>query len=419
MSSLKIPSTRSLKYPQMPSLEDGQCFLFEVTMARNPFDFFVKPLESRKNLIEMMEKLQTYCKRVKYEGMQIQNVLPENIYASKFKDGNWYRSTVIKVFNSSRTVSVFLCDYGYIQKVELNQLLPLSEKFMELPYQALKAKLAGIKPKNITWTKQACQEFTKWVEGKHFYTYFINIEEDATFLMNKVFYLQLIEKLSESSENEINIASRLITRGEAVHEHYYLEFKSKITKIPPQCRTCCTIDDIYKKHNNMKTRYYTNKLLNTVKKIILNGPDGIIEIPRRVREAMALQCISYTELQKMRNLTRSYIYIVQAHLEIFNLQYHKILKIIKKIPDPNNTVYSALPRSTPAMTSQSTLNFFHSANLSPVPKSTISVVSPFPYLDGSSTSSEILPPPTPKRKKKALKKKAIYQKSSRKLRARH
>lgn len=56
----------------------------------------------------------------------------------------YFRTSVIKVINSGASVSVFYCDFGYYQTLSLKQLFPLDEEFMKLPYQALKAKLAGI-----------------------------------------------------------------------------------------------------------------------------------------------------------------------------------------------------------------------------------------------------------------------------------
>lgn len=40
-------------------------------------------------------------------------------------------------------VSVYLCDYGDITVVQQSSLQPLKSEFLELPYQAVKAKLVG------------------------------------------------------------------------------------------------------------------------------------------------------------------------------------------------------------------------------------------------------------------------------------
>lgn len=43
------------------------------------------------------------------------------------------------------SISVFYCDFGYYNNLTLQQLIPLEPQFLELPYQAIKAKLSGKK----------------------------------------------------------------------------------------------------------------------------------------------------------------------------------------------------------------------------------------------------------------------------------
>ena len=40
-------------------------------------------------------------------------------------------------------VSVYFCDYGDVSVLPLEKLQPLTDQFKELPYQGIKAKLAG------------------------------------------------------------------------------------------------------------------------------------------------------------------------------------------------------------------------------------------------------------------------------------
>ncbi|KAL1502595.1 hypothetical protein ABEB36_007716 [Hypothenemus hampei] len=149
----QVPSTGSLKCPPLPKIGDNQFFQVYVTVAVNPFNFFIQPMASRLQLNEMMRKLQSIYQGVQYGNLKVEDVLPGNIYASKFEDGNWYRTSVIKVINSGASVSVFFCDFGYYQTLALNQLVPLSKEFMELPYQALKAKILRLKTRNGLWRR--------------------------------------------------------------------------------------------------------------------------------------------------------------------------------------------------------------------------------------------------------------------------
>lgn len=41
-------------------------------------------------------------------------------------------------------VSVYFCDFGDVSVLPLDKLQPLKSQFLELPYQAIKARLAGM-----------------------------------------------------------------------------------------------------------------------------------------------------------------------------------------------------------------------------------------------------------------------------------
>jgi tudor domain-containing protein 1/4/6/7 len=53
-----------------------------------------------------------------------------------------YRVWVSNVINDNM-VSVYFCDYGDVSVMPLEKLQPLTDQFKQLPYQAIKAKLAG------------------------------------------------------------------------------------------------------------------------------------------------------------------------------------------------------------------------------------------------------------------------------------
>ena len=53
-----------------------------------------------------------------------------------------YSVCVSNVINDNM-VSVYFCDYGDVSVLPLDKLQPLIDQFKGLPYQAIKAKLAG------------------------------------------------------------------------------------------------------------------------------------------------------------------------------------------------------------------------------------------------------------------------------------
>nr|CAI5823977.1 unnamed protein product [Callosobruchus analis] len=205
-----VPSGGKLSCPVLPEM--GQYLMVHVPFAVNPYNFFVQPFESQNKLNSMMEKLQERYKDVLYSPLTIDQIVPGNIYASKFDDGHWYRTTAIKVINPG-SISVFYCDFGYYSTLTVQQLIPLDVEFMELPYQALKAKHAGIKPKQSKWTMDDCDYFKQLVEKKNFYSVLMSKEKDELYDSDFVLSLLLID--TSSAEDKF-IDKELIDKGVAI-----------------------------------------------------------------------------------------------------------------------------------------------------------------------------------------------------------
>lgn len=143
-----------------------------------------------------------------------------------------YRTSVLKVIHSG-SISVFYCDFGYYTSLAADRLVPLEKKFLDLPYQALKAKLSGllslekkdflliflccvvlgIKPVNNKWTMDDCETFKSLVIQKQFVSVLVNIEKDELYKSDLVLQLLLIDT---SSDDDINIKNLLVQKGIAV-----------------------------------------------------------------------------------------------------------------------------------------------------------------------------------------------------------
>jgi len=133
-------ASKSLCPPQIPAV--GDYFDVHVTMAANPGNFTVQPYKDLLRLEEMMESMQAEYKQQKYPHPPLDSVKEGELYAALHHDGNWYRVCVSNVINDNM-VSVYFCDYGDVSVLPLDKLQPLIDQFKELPYQAIKAKLAG------------------------------------------------------------------------------------------------------------------------------------------------------------------------------------------------------------------------------------------------------------------------------------
>ncbi|CAH1132782.1 unnamed protein product [Ceutorhynchus assimilis] len=207
-----VPSTGSLK---CPPLKVNAFFEVKVVMAVSPYNFIVQPHEFELQLNTMMERLQEKCEKAEYGKIKVEDIVPGNIYASKHEDGIWYRANVIKVVNSGTSVSVFFCDFGNYQTLSVNSIVPLDSEFLELPYMALKAKLAGIKPTHNKWTMEDCERFKELVENKLFHAVIIDMEKDVLYQYDKVLRLKLLDT---SLEDDLLIDEELIKLGIAVTE---------------------------------------------------------------------------------------------------------------------------------------------------------------------------------------------------------
>lgn len=87
--SENVPSSGKLALPELPKKDDY--FEVRVPFAVNPYNFFVQPLQSQRELNMMMAELQQRYKSIEYSPLIAEQVIPGNIYASKHEDGNWYR----------------------------------------------------------------------------------------------------------------------------------------------------------------------------------------------------------------------------------------------------------------------------------------------------------------------------------------
>jgi hypothetical protein len=173
----------------------------------------VQPLDSFNHLTALMQDMQENYKEMQFSPMQIDDIVPGKIYASKHEDGLWYRTSVLKVIHSG-SISVFYCDFGYYTNLALDQLVPLDAKYMTFPYQALKAKIVGIKPIKNKWTMEDCDTFRNLVSKKQFVSVLVDIEKDEFNKSDIILQLLLIDT---SSDEDVHIKELLIERGIATN----------------------------------------------------------------------------------------------------------------------------------------------------------------------------------------------------------
>lgn len=78
-----------MKAPTIPN--KNEMLEVHIPFAVNPWNFFIQPLETQRDLHQLMLKLQDTYKDKQYSPLQKDDIVPGKIYASKHEDGNWYR----------------------------------------------------------------------------------------------------------------------------------------------------------------------------------------------------------------------------------------------------------------------------------------------------------------------------------------
>ncbi|XP_043287366.1 tudor domain-containing protein 7 isoform X2 [Venturia canescens] len=193
--------------------EVGEYFNVHVTMAANPANFTVQPLESKEELKNLMVKLQKVCQDLKDSHPPLDSVREGRLYAAQHSDGSWYRGCVLNVIDK-QVFTVYFIDYGDVAVVWLDKLLPLSRQFLDLPYQAIKARLVGIKPKRIDWSPEDCVRFQNLVVERALVSVVQEVDADRHLPRDTVLGLSLIDV---STAEDVYIGDVLVKEGRAVY----------------------------------------------------------------------------------------------------------------------------------------------------------------------------------------------------------
>merc|ERR1719187_635243 len=125
--------------------------LLEVIVAEvfTPYRFYVqlKGEKTSKQLEILMDDMELFYYREPGEKYRIPDarIVVGLVCASLYTDGNWHRAKITALKDLS-TVEVLYVDYGTNTRVKKDTLRYLHKKFGQLPAQAIKARLAGIKP---------------------------------------------------------------------------------------------------------------------------------------------------------------------------------------------------------------------------------------------------------------------------------
>lgn len=145
--------------PPLPLSEVGGFMDVYVSVACHPGHFIVQPWKEIHNLEALMEEMILYYSMAEERPV---NIGTNKLYAAKIEN-RWYR-VIVKGILRKGFLSVYVLDYGKHEVISIDKVQPLLDKFRKLPFQAIKAELAGVKSQQ--WSEEASIIFRNRVEKK-------------------------------------------------------------------------------------------------------------------------------------------------------------------------------------------------------------------------------------------------------------
>uniref|UniRef100_A0A8C9JRW5 Tudor domain-containing protein 1 n=1 Tax=Panthera tigris altaica TaxID=74533 RepID=A0A8C9JRW5_PANTA len=214
----KVVVDRSDLIPKVLTVNVGDEFCGVVAHIQTPEDFFCQQLQSGHKLAELQASLSEYCGQVPPRS-DFYPTIGDICCAQFSEDDQWYRASVL-AYASEQSVLVGYVDYGNFEILSLTRLCPITPKLLELPMQAIKCVLAGVKPSLGIWTPEAISLMKKIVQNK-----MITVK-----VADKLENSSLVELLDKSVTPHISVTQVLIDAGFAVGETGVLTDKPSIVK---------------------------------------------------------------------------------------------------------------------------------------------------------------------------------------------
>ncbi|NWV19715.1 TDRD1 protein, partial [Origma solitaria] len=188
------------------SLSIGDEFTGVVSHIENPDTFFCQRMQSARQLAELEASVNEYCD--KSPSSPSFRPAVGNVCCAQFTEDNlWYRAAVT-AYASEDTVLVDYMDYGNSDSLPLTRLRPLIPSLMDLPAQAIRCRLAGVKPPLGTWTSEGISFMKKLVKDKVLTVKVVDKESSRS----------VVELTDASVTPEVKISSLLRAEGCATEE---------------------------------------------------------------------------------------------------------------------------------------------------------------------------------------------------------
>uniref|UniRef100_A0A8C8BCP7 Tudor domain-containing protein 1 n=1 Tax=Otus sunia TaxID=257818 RepID=A0A8C8BCP7_9STRI len=184
----------------------GDAFSGVVSSVQNPENFFCQQMNSARQLAALQVSLNEHCG--KSPSSPAFHPPAGNVCCAQFtEDDLWYRAAVIQ-YISEESVLVGYIDYGNFEVLPLTRLRPMISRLMDLPAQAIRCTLAGVKPPSGAWTSKAISFMNQLVKDKVLTVKVVDKESD----------ISVVELVDASVTPVINIASHFREKSFAAEE---------------------------------------------------------------------------------------------------------------------------------------------------------------------------------------------------------
>ncbi|XP_062831772.1 tudor domain-containing protein 1 isoform X8 [Anolis carolinensis] len=192
--------------PKVISLSIGDSFWGLVSHIQTPGDFFCQQIKNGSKLSKLQVSLNEHCEKISTM-KDFSPAIGEMCCAQFTEDQQWYRALVLS-FVSENTVLVDYVDYGNVEVLDLCKLRPIVPELMELPAQAIRCTLSGVKPVSETWSTEATSVMKKLFHNKVVIIKVLTMKENNF----------VVEITDDSMTPIINVSSYLLKSGYAVEE---------------------------------------------------------------------------------------------------------------------------------------------------------------------------------------------------------
>ncbi|XP_030748990.1 uncharacterized protein LOC115877058 [Sitophilus oryzae] len=169
----------------------GNMYRTRISHVYDPSKFWVVPKEKELDLFQRYLH-DFYSKHKDAYRVPVSNFSLQ-MYCVAYTEEAFYRGKLVNIplpVKQKTLAWVFLMDFGYMAKVELNEIYFLTAKMYTVPQFAVRSSLSGMGPvdSSSTWCADAVTKFNQLVLNKVLFCQVTNKDEK-----NKVLYLKLGE----------------------------------------------------------------------------------------------------------------------------------------------------------------------------------------------------------------------------------